>query len=237
MALILRIDVDKPFGHKSFIKKVKSKLFEDYFSFSSIFLPGYLNHLKEFIVFCNENHVVGSFYFRLCTFPNKKIEDLLKIGGHRIGIHAENTRSFETLKEEIEKFKKNGLQLNIDSFTKHGSGSLKLGKYHYAPYEPDKYLEWASVLKIPFHSGNGIPKTKEDLIRKSNGLIENVFWLEKEYRDPKLNKLEDIIEISKEIDVVVLIHPSNFQTYSHVKNDLETLIHLAKENDVKWKFL
>ena len=62
-------------------------------------------------------------------------------GGHKIGFHAENTRTIDTFSEELNVFKKKVSPAKVESFSKHGSGQLKLGKYHYPSFEPEKYGE------------------------------------------------------------------------------------------------
>ncbi len=54
MPLVLRVDVDKPFGRATLLEKVRSKLCEDYW-YPSIVSIGYLNHLKELLHFLSEN--------------------------------------------------------------------------------------------------------------------------------------------------------------------------------------
>src|ERR1035438_3758167 len=95
MPLILRVDVDKPYGNSNLFTKIVSKLTEDYYfpKINSL----YLEHIADFIELCNSNNIRGYFYHRQCTIPNKKIIKMLMDGKHKYGLHAENTKSFETL--------------------------------------------------------------------------------------------------------------------------------------------
>src|ERR1041385_3333452 len=104
MPLILRFDVDKPYGNAGLLRRVMSKLVEDYW-FPRLDAFGYLSHLAAFLRYCNEQKIQGLFYFRLCTLPNDEIKTLLKQGNHKVGFHAENTRSFETFSDELKSFK------------------------------------------------------------------------------------------------------------------------------------
>ena len=61
-----------------------------------------------------------------------------------------------------------------------------------------------------------------------------MFWINKEYRNNKMNRLDEIIEISKNIDIPVIIHPSNFIADNTVNSEFKELVKLAKENTVSW---
>lgn len=233
MALILRVDVDKPFGRSNIFRKVASKLAEDYWFpvFSSF---GYLTHLQIFLEYCNSKNISGFIYHRTCTIPDEKIQKSLIKGNHKIGFHAENTRTFETFSNEINHFKNLLNPIQIESFTKHGSGMLKLGKNHYPPYEPEKYFEWAKKLNIDFFFGNGICSSSSNLL-SSNNFFPNMFWIEREYRHPDFFEFKKLLEVAKNKDVVVLIHPCNFHASKIVLEDFETLVNLSKEQSINWK--
>lgn len=234
MALILRVDVDKPYGHSNLIRKVASKIAEDYFPIPIVGSFKYLSHLVEFLEYCNAQHVSGFIYHRTCTAPNKKVIELLKSGGHKICFHAENTRSFETFSRELNSFKEKVNPLAVESFTKHGSGELKLGKYHYPLYEPEKYKDWSAKAGIGFYFGNGICKNENDLYPE-NSFFPNMFWMERAYRNPDFSDLQKLLDAAKKKDVVVLIHPCNFHSFKIVADDFKHLIRLSKEQNVSWK--
>lgn len=232
MALILRVDVDKPYGHSNIITRLMSKVAEDYWfpKFHSI----YLYHLENFLQYCNAENIAGFIYHRICTAPNDKITELLKSGNHKFGMHAENTRDNFTFKSELEQLKNISPSLKIDSFSKHGSGEIKLGKYHYPKYEPEKYFEWAKENQIEFYFGNGIAKNNEGLKPKDN-FYPNMFWIERDYRDENFSSIEKIVEIAATQDVPVLIHPCNYETHKEVRDDFKLLVKIAKENNINWK--
>jgi len=133
MALILRIDVDKPFGRSSLFAKVLSKAREEFY-FPGLNKLGYLKDLGVFLDFLDTNSIPAHIYFRNCTAPNAQIINRLR--KHKIGFHAENTQTIDTFKHELDAFRSKFLELNVSSFTKHGSGIFKLGRHHYPPYEP-----------------------------------------------------------------------------------------------------
>jgi hypothetical protein len=234
MALILRVDVDKPYGRKGLFRKIISKLAEDYWFPEKVKSLGYLSHLTDFLQFCNSQNVSGFIYHRICTVPDEKIKKLLLEGGHKIGLHAENTRSFETFLPELKEMKHKAPPLQVESFTKHGSGELKLGRYHYPPYEPEKYKEWATKTGISFFFGNGISCNESELYSK-NGYFENMFWIEREYRHPGFSDFQQVIAAAKKQDVTILIHPCNYNASPLVAADFKQLVQLSKQENIAWK--
>lgn len=234
MAIILRVDVDKPFGRHTFMRKILSKIKEDYLPSLAI-RKIYLSHLKEFISYCNDHDVKATFYHRLCTAPDSETLKLLAIGNHQIGLHLENSRSENTLKLEFDKLKLSLNGLNMNSFSKHGSGGYKLGKYHYAPYEPEKYRLWAKNLNLTYPSGNGIAKSADDL-NAHDHYFENLFWMEPNYRSPTFKSLDKVIEISETNDVVIIIHPCNYLADKITRDEFQHLVNMATAKGIRWKF-
>ncbi|MFK5889321.1 MAG: hypothetical protein QM486_01165 [Flavobacteriaceae bacterium] len=232
MSLILRVDVDKPYGKKSISDRIKSKLREDYY-LPAYKVLGYLIATEKFIVFCNDNKIKGTFYFRNSTIPDKKIIKLLKEGGHEVGFHAENTLNITTFKNEILKFKNKLPEFEIKSFTKHGSGKYKLGRNHYPPYEPLRYQKWAKDLGLKYIFGNEICKSKIDF-DTIDGFFSKMFWIHRDYRDFNFSKLEDLIEEVKNKNIPIIIHPSNFFANKNVNQDFKRLVSLTKKNNISW---
>jgi hypothetical protein len=231
MAIILRVDVDKPYGNHTLVRKIASKIVEDFLPDLNLKFE-YLSHLKEFIRHCNDKGIVGTFFHRICTLPDEDTMHLISIGGHEIGLHLENSRNKNTFYSELNQIKSK-LNLNIKSFSKHGSGVYKLGKYHYPIYEPELYKKWAIEFGIKYPSGNGIPLTPEDLY-SHDGYYENIFWIEPSYRNSGFNNLIDLIQIAKKRDIVVLIHPCNFLSDKNTRKEFDKLIELAKLNNIDW---
>lgn len=231
MPFILRVDIDKPYGHHSLFAKLLSKIKENFY-FPSIDSLGYSKPIQELLKFCNLNKIPAILYFRNCTIPNEKTNYLIKEGDYLVGFHAEETQSMLSFQNELTLFEKK-IGNKIKTFTKHGSGKLKLGKNHYPPYEPEKYLEWAKNMSLNYSFGNGIPNDIEDLFSK-NDFYENMFWLERSYRKPPLEHIEDIIEAAKSNTIILVVHPANFFTYQEVKEDLLNLIKISKTNKIDW---
>jgi len=224
--IYIRIDVDKPFGKKNIINRGLSKIRENYYFpiIDNIYLKG----LEDLINLLNKNKIISHIYFRNCTYPKLNHLQLLTEGKHIIGFHAENTKNFETFKYEFNQFSKK-MKTKITTFTKHGSGIYKLGKHHYPKYEPEKYKLWAKKLNIDFSFGNKII-TASDINN-----FEVAFWIEHGYRHPSFNTINQLIEHAKNHDVVVLIHPSNYEKDKKVKKDFKKLIKLILKNNINIK--
>ena len=92
-------------------------------------------------------------FFRRCTLPSQSVLDLLKSGGHEVGLHLENSRSFDTFRQEVGLLE-TYFGRKMLAISKHGSGNGKYGFHHYAPYEPAKYIEWAERASMQLFLGN-----------------------------------------------------------------------------------
>ena len=100
MALILRIDVDRPYGKRGLVRHFASRVSSD------LYLPrinrlGYLDDLKSILNILNERGKSAYVFFRKCTYPTQEICELMQQGGHRFGLHLENSRTAETFSEEL----------------------------------------------------------------------------------------------------------------------------------------
>lgn len=234
MAFLLRVDVEKPYGNHTIIRKITSKIIENYYPLAPRMF-GYLDHLKEFLKVFNESNVKATFYHRLCNLPTQDLVKYYADHGHQLGLHFENSRSYETVKNEIDCFEQL-VKVKIKTISKHGSGYYTLGKFHYSPYEPEKYKIWVKQLQVDFPCGNGIASNIQDLF-DVNGYFENVFWLEDEYRDENFNSVDILIEAAKERDVVILIHPESYMNIKRVREDFAQIVEKAKILGIEWKLL
>ncbi len=223
MAIILRIDVDSPYGKKRILHHIFSRLTSDLNLAPIIKLP-YLKDLNYFISYLNKKAHKGYFFFRKCTLPNTEVLENLKKGGHRIGLHLENSRSIETFNAEL-KLIKEKLNSKIEVFTKHGSGKHKYGLHHYAPYEPEKYLMWGTELGMKLFLGNledpSIPN-----YRTHDGLLyfPAAFWLEHYWRNTSVFDINWLIKESKEKDIVLLLHAENVVHNTLFFDELELIL-------------
>jgi hypothetical protein len=207
MALIVRIDVDRPYGKQGILRHLASRLSSDYYLPRLKWLR-YLDELKVILRILNANGKSAYVFFRRCTHPTPEVCELMEAGGHRFGLHLENSRSAETFNEELRSFQQQ-LGRRVEAFSKHGSGQARYGWYHYAPYEPERYLYWGRQAGLKFFFGN-----LEDprlMPVQDGGLLffPSAFWLEPDWRDTKRFPIEWLLSEAAERDVVMLLHPDN----------------------------
>src|SRR5262245_23828911 len=101
MALIIRIDVDRPYGKQPLFRHILSRCGSDFY-FPSVNVLGYLRELGEMVNILSDRGLSAYVFFRRCTLPSDRILKLLEQGGHQIGLHLENSRSFDTFLSECQ---------------------------------------------------------------------------------------------------------------------------------------
>jgi hypothetical protein len=223
MSLILRVDVDSPYGKKNPFIHICSRLASDFDLPAYPMLP-YLTYLNEFIEYLNSKSLQGYFFFRKCTLPRGITLDLLHDGKHVIGHHIENSRSFKTFTDELNLIE-NNIKTKVEAFSKHGSGKFKYGLYHDPLYEPDKYLEWGSKVGMKMFFGNlEDPMYKSTITNKNIVFFPAAYWLEPHWRDTKSFNTDWLIQESKIRDLVLLIHVENIFNNSILFRELELII-------------
>jgi len=154
--ILLRIDVDNPFGWSSTYKK-----FLNYISINFRKVPirynylGYLKDSRSLFNTLNDAGVKGTWFFRVQTRPRHQFRAELSKNGHEIAYHAERTASKKDFQEDLEilsrKFKE-----KILGFSKHGSGTIKLSRYHNPEYEVETLLKLGIESDLKYFSGNGL---------------------------------------------------------------------------------
>ena len=207
MALIVRIDVDRPYGKQGFVRHVASRISSDYFLPRIAWLR-YLDELKTILRILNANGKTAHAFFRKCTYPTPEVCELMEAGGHRFGLHLENSRSADTFHEELQSLEQK-LGRRIVGFSKHGSGRLHLGRHHFPPYEPERYLPWGAQAGMKYFLGN---LEDPELPPAQDGELlcyPSAFWLEPHWRDTKKFPIEWLLDEAQKRDVVMLLHPDN----------------------------
>lgn len=208
MALIIRIDVDRPYGRRPFVRHVLSRCASDLY-FPRVQAFGYLVELKEMLRLLARHRARAYAFFRRCTLPSPDLVGLLDAGGHHIGLHLENSRSFATFTRERERLAR-AVGRDISAFSKHGSGGARYGRCHYAPYEPERYVAWAQRAGMKLFLGNLEDPSLEPL----SGLggfswYPSAFWLEPHWRDTARFPMEWLHRQAVRRDIVLLVHPEN----------------------------
>lgn len=226
MPIIFRMDVDRPYGKSTLIKHIASKIGSEYY-FPRITSLGFLADLHKVLYLMNEKHVRSYVFFRKCTLPCEETINLIDKGNHIIGLHLENSRSFDTYYAEI-KFLETYLGREIVTFSKHGSGVHKYGIHHYAPYEPEKYIQWAkhSGMKVLF--GNGEDPVLNSIQDWPLLYYPSAFWLEPYWRDTQRFTIEWLIDESRKRDIVLLFHPDNITADDKLYKDLNFILSNTK---------
>jgi hypothetical protein len=208
MALIIRIDADRPYGRQPFLRRMFSRVSSDLY-FPKWGFPGYLKELGIFLRMLNDLKARAYIFFRRCTLPSSSIRGLIRGGGHRIGLHLEDSRSFDTFLEEKRRLERH-VGEPIIAVSKHGSGEAKHGFHHYAPYEPDRYLEWARRSGMRLLLGNLEDPTLRPIIEDDGFCFyPSAFWLEPPWRDRHGFTVDWLLSYAETSDVVLLVHPEN----------------------------
>jgi len=223
MALIIRIDVDRPYGKQPLLRHVLSRLSSDLY-FPRVAEFGYLAELGCMLNWLNGEGVRAHVFFRRCTLPSEPILGLLEAGRHEIGLHLENSRSLETFLKE-KRILERHFQKPVLSVSKHGSGVGKFGFHHYPPYEPEKYVSWARRASMHLFLGN---LQDPSLVPESTGggltVFPAAFWLEPYWRDTKTYPVDWLLEQAPSRDIVLLVHPENVLADSSLVADFRMLI-------------
>lgn len=207
MALVLRIDVDRPYGKQGLLRHIASRVSSDYY-LPRLECMGYLDELKTVLRMLNESRRQAFVFFRRCTLPSPGVVELMESGGHHFGLHLEDSRSFKTFRKELDLFEKQ-IERPVSAFSKHGSGKLRLGRHHFPPYEFDRYVEWGCEARMRLLLGNlEDPRQKAQAYGSLVG-FPSAFWLEHTWRDTARFPVDWLVAEAKRRDVVMLFHPDN----------------------------
>lgn len=172
----------------------------------------------------NEAGASSYVFFRRCTLPSQAILDSLAAGGHNIGLHLENSRSFETFLAEKERLERH-VGRKVVAMSKHGSGRSRFGLSHYAPYEPEKYVEWAGRSGMNLFLGNlEDPRIEPTVLSNGLRVFPSAFWLEPHWRDSQRFTVPWLEDYASNRDVVLLVHPENVLASQDLVHDFRSLI-------------
>lgn len=231
MALIVRIDVDRPYGKQGFVRHVASRISSDFFLPRMDWLH-YLDELKTILRILNANGKSAHVFFRKCTYPTPEVCELMEEGGHHFGLHLENSRSFATFQEELGVLEQL-LGRKVIEFSKHGSGRLHLGRHHYAPYEPERYLPWARQAGMRVFFGNLEDPRLRPVQDGELLFYPSAFWLEPHWRDTRKFPIEWLLDEAVERDVVMLMHPDNVTSDAEIMREFLMAIEKLEAADLQ----
>lgn len=223
MALVIRIDVDRAYGKEPFFRHMLSRLISDLY-FPKMEAFRYLKELKIILQILNERKAKSYIFFRRCTLPSKSTLELINKGGHKIGLHLENSRSFDSFVIE-KKLLEGHIGKPVLAVSKHGSGGAKYGFHHYSPYEPDKYVKWAQQSGMKLFLGNLEDPSVGSFVNESNFRVyPAAFWLEPAWRNTKTFTIDWLISRAMMTDIVLLIHPENVLADPALLEDFNRLL-------------
>jgi hypothetical protein len=223
MALVVRVDVDRPYGRRPLGRHVLSRLSSD-FAFPKIGAFGYLRELRVILELLADRRARAYVFFRRCTLPSKAILALMEDGRHEMGLHLEDSRSFDTFRAEKAILEEH-LGRTISAVSKHGSGGRKYGRCHYAPYEPEKYIEWARRCGMKVFLGNlEDPSIRGEQDETGFHAYPSAFWLEPAWRETQRFTINWLLSTAAKTDVVLLIHPENVLADCDLLANLITLL-------------
>jgi hypothetical protein len=223
MALIIRIDVDRPYGRQPFSRHLLSRLSSDLY-FPRIGSLGFLAELETMLGWLNLEQARAHVFFRRCTLPSERVLELLDAGRHEIGLHLEDSRSWATFCAEKDLLERH-IGRKVNAVSKHGSGSRKFGFHHYAPYEPEKYVEWARHASMRVFLGNlQDPTVGATIVGNGLAVFPSAFWLEPAWRDTRQFPVEWLMDHARQRDVVLLVHPENVHTDPQLVSSFRKII-------------
>ena len=217
MALIVRIDVDRPYGKQGLVRHVASRVSSDYLLPRLEWLR-YLDELKTILTILNTNGRPAYVFFRKCTYPSPAVCELMRAGNHQFGLHLENSRSAQTFAEELASLERE-LGFRVTAFSKHGSGRYRLGRHHFAPYEPERYLTWARQAGMKLFFGNLEDPQLRPVEMDGLRYFPAAFWLEPHWRDKGKFPIEWLLREAAQKDVVMLLHADNVTSSPEVMRE------------------
>ena len=113
----------------------------------------------------------------------------------------------------------------VHALSKHGSGGRKYGRHHYAPYEPEKYVEWARQAGMKLFFGNlEDPTLRPQSLPPNFTSYPGAFWLEPAWRDIQRYPVEWLLSEAKARDVVLLLHPENILADDELAQQFRSLV-------------
>jgi hypothetical protein len=223
LPLIIRIDVDRPYGRSPWWRHVASRLSSDW-NLPRLPALGYLGELEAMLLMLNRAAAPACVFFRQCTVPTPAVLDLMSQGNHALGLHLEDSRSLDTFLAE-RAFLEQATGRRVRAVSKHGSGKEKYGRRHHAPYEPEKYEQWCAQAGLPLFLGNLEDASLPSYVSpRGVTVFPSAFWLEPAWRDTRAFSIEWLVESSRHRDVVLLMHPENTLSSERLTEDLSTLL-------------
>lgn len=213
------------------MRHLLSRLSSDLY-FPAIEGLGYLAELRTMLSWLNADGARAYVFFRRCTLPSPSILELLGADRHEIGLHLENSRTFDTFLEETRIIERH-TKRKVSAMSKHGSGRAKFGFHHYPPYEPEKYIQWARQASLRVFLGNlEDPSLEPEECSPGLLVFPSAFWLEPHWRDTQQFPVDWLLDHARHRDIVLLVHPENVLADSGLMADFQRIIRTVESRIV-----
>lgn len=218
MAVLLRVDVDNPYGWSNLYLTLLNRFSNKWRWFPKIEAMGYLWHLRKFVDDINDRGIKATFFFRRITVP----KNLDPFADHELAFHAVKTDTYEHFKRDLSKVSLM-CRRKLNGFSKHGSGIDKLASWHTAKYEPEKYLKWAALEGLKYFSGNGENPCEQMKFVNGIRFYPSAFWVNQEHRAKRFT-VNWLADECQNRDIVVIIHPFMWAVNRQVRGDWEKIV-------------
>jgi len=227
MAVIMRIDVDEAYTSNHIVTKYFDSLRFKHF-FPGLRNLGYLKNLEKLLVDFANRDICANLFFLSETAPLRSMRSLIK--KHCVGVHVLFS---EITNHSLVRRQSKAIMCATDkkasSLTLHCGGLWD---------EPNKKWTWVydetacarATMKYGFKYFLG-NHTDPGLWKKTVGEImvfPSAFWINPAYRDVKRFTAEWLINESKKRDIVVLIHPSEWNRNAEIRNVYEQIVSNCK---------
>ena len=223
MVIAVRIDIDNPFGMATRFRRVLNRLSINYGIVPKLTQLGYLDNAMRLLERLTTAGIQATWFFRTVSTPTKGVLSHFTDTNQGLGLHAEQTSSFELFSREVKIWEKR-FGRRPTGFTKHGSGKLKLSRKHDPNYAPEQLVEYCRKAGLSYFIGNH-HEYKDSFIEYEDVIFApSVFWLDRTTLYDTSFSLETVIEDSSRRPLILLVHPVWYSLRKEVSDSLECLI-------------
>ncbi len=220
MGILLRIDVDNPYGYSDLLRKTFN-----FFALNYFFPPLpklHLSNFKKLLEDLEDRGIPVNFFFKPKTLPSKELSVQI-IKRNEVGLHAVQVHTFEKFEEELKKVNAR-FGNKVRGFSKHGHWRNWVGERGSVPgYNPNKLLKYARKAKLKYFAGNYENPTYKPEIVQGVHYFPSAFWLNERFRNKKFT-LNWLFQNSQVRDIVVLMHPWEWVTLKQVREAYEKIL-------------
>ncbi len=207
MGVFLRIDVDNGYSWENVFQKGLNKLCLNYPLIApKLKIFGFQKYVPTLIERLREHDVQAGWFYQPYTVSKPDVLNLLKREGHTLAYHAVTTDILENFRKG-KTFLEKKFGTEVKSMSKHGSGVLKLNRFHTPEYEPDKLLKFSMETGITLFTGNAETPDLPEEVHGTTKFIPGTYWINPSYRDEAKYNLDWLRDYAQSHTVIVLVHP------------------------------